>query len=89
VAVLADKGIAHSTIKVYLSATRQLHIAKGLPDPGRGNMAKLSQVLRGIQSSQLGQSKLVRLPITPAILLRIKEAWEREGLNCEGEKLML
>jgi len=47
-------------------------------------MAKLSQVLRGIQSSQL---ELVRFPITPAILLRIKEAWEREGLNCDGGKV--
>ena len=82
--------MAHSTIRLYLSAIQQLHIAKGLPDPGRGNnMARLSQVLRGIQSLQLGQSKLVRLPIMPAILEHIKDAWEREGLDYDGEKLML
>jgi len=85
--VLASKGNAYSAIKVYLLATRQLHIAKGLPDPGRGNMARLSQVLR--QSSQLGQSKFVRLPIMPDILVRIKEAWEKERLDHDGEKLML
>jgi len=38
--------MAHSTVKVYLSAVRQLHIAEGFPDPGRAGMAKLSWVLR-------------------------------------------
>ena len=80
-------GIAHSSIKVYLSAVRQLHIARGLPDPGRRSMAKLSQVLRGIQTSQPGQPKFVRLPITPAILSRIKETWDAEGAN--NDRVML
>ena len=51
VSILAEKGIANTSIKVYLSAVCQLHIAGGLPDPGQQNMAKLSQVLRGIQAS--------------------------------------
>jgi len=80
-AALASKNIAHSTIKVYLSATRQLQIEKGLPDPKMQNMAKLSQVLRGVRATQAGKSTTVRLPITPQILERIKEAWERTGLN--------
>lgn len=86
-AVLASKGIAHSTMRVYLSATRQLHIAKGLPDPGIENMAKLSQVLRGIRSTQPGKSKFVRMPITPGMLVRIKKAWEEEGPN--DDRIML
>ena len=86
-AVLASKGIAHSTVKVYLSATHQLHIEKGLPDPGIENMAKLSQVLRGIRSTQSGKSNFVRRPITPGMLVQIKNAWEEEGPD--DNKLML
>ena len=41
VAVLASQGIAHSTIKVYLSAMHQLHIAKKLPDLGNGEHGKI------------------------------------------------
>ena len=52
VTVLANKGIAHSTIKVYLSATRQLHIAKGLPEPRMEKMPRLSQVLKGVCATQ-------------------------------------
>ena len=52
VTVLANNGIAHSTIKVYLSATRQLHITKGLPEPRMEKMPRLSQVLRGIRTTQ-------------------------------------
>ena len=53
VTVLANNGIAHSTVKVYLSATRQLHIAKGLPEPRMEKMPRLSQVLKGIQNLDL------------------------------------
>ena len=50
-------------------------------------MAKLSQVLRGIQASQPGQVRFVRLPITPAILIRINESWDAEGAN--SDRVML
>ena len=80
VTVLANNGIAHSTIKVYLSATRQLHIAKGLPEPRMKKMPRLSQVLRGVRTTRPTKSRFTRLPITPGILLRIKEGWEKEPL---------
>ena len=78
---LAVSGLQASTIKCYLSAIRQLHIAQGLGDPGIGSMAKLEQVVRGIKSNQAkhGKQKSPRLPITPEILLRIKGVWERES----------
>ena len=82
-AVLANKGIAHSTIKVYISATRQLQLSKGLPDTRVEAMAKLAQVLRGVRSSSSGSSKFARLPITLKILSRIKETWEVEGLSSD------
>ena len=80
VSVLANNGIAHSTIKVYLSATRQLHIAQGLPEPRMEKMPRLSQVLRGVRITQPTKSRFTRRPITPGILLRIKEGWEKELL---------
>ena len=78
--VLANNGIAHSTIKAYLSATRQLHIAQGLPEPRMEKMPRLSQVLRGVRNTQPTKSRFTRRPITPGILLRIKEGWEKEPL---------
>ena len=33
VSYLAESGLKHSTIKVYLSALRHMQIASGLPDP--------------------------------------------------------
>ena len=80
VTVLANNGIAHSTVKVYLSATRQLHIAKGLPEPRTEKMPRLSQVLKGIRTTQPTKSRFTRLLITPGILLQIKEGWEKEPL---------
>jgi len=38
---MAQQGLAHSTIKTYLSGVRQLQIAMGLGDPGLGNMPRL------------------------------------------------
>ena len=52
VTVLANNRIAHSTIKIHLSATHQLHIAKGLPEPRMEKMPRLSQVLRGVHATQ-------------------------------------
>jgi len=65
---LAVSGLRASTIKCYLSAIKQLHIARGVGDPGIGNMAKLEQVLKGIKSAQAkgGDTIQPRLPITPA-----------------------
>ena len=80
VTVLANNGIAHSTIKVYLSATRQLHIAKGLLEPRMEKMPRLSQVLRGVRTTQPTKSWFTRLLITLEILLRIKEGWEKKPL---------
>ena len=58
-------------------------------DPRIGKMARLKQVLKGIKSSQAkeGEVKRPRLPITPALLLAIKGAWERESIT--RDKAML
>ena len=71
VSFLAD-SIQHSSIKVYLSAVRSLHIEEGFPDPLL-NCLQLQQVLRGVKHSQ-GALAAWRLPITDSLLLVIHRA---------------
>jgi len=59
--LLAD-NLNHSSIKVYLSAVRSLHIDHGLPDP-LVNCLRLQRLLRGIKRVQ-GPASPRRLPIT-------------------------
>ena len=79
VTYLALNNISSSTIKVYLSRVRQLHIRESLPPLPTVAMPKLAQVLRGIKTSQAEtQPQLFRsqhLPITPEILRQIKAAF--------------
>ena len=81
VAFLAEDGLAHSTIKSYLSAVRQLQIAEGLPDPFLASMPRLEQEIKGIKVRQGKQGRKPRkkLPITPAILHKMRLAWETEA----------
>ena len=63
--LLAD-NLHHSSIKVYLSAVRSLHIDNGLPDP-LVNCLQLQHLLRGMKCVQ-GSSPPTRLPITIDLL---------------------
>jgi len=63
------ESVRHSTIKVYLSAVRSLHIEQGLPDPLL-NCLQLQRVVRGIKRTQ-GCSSYQRLPITDEIMMVI------------------
>ena len=71
VSFLAD-SIQHSSIKVYLSAVRSLHIEQGFPDPLL-NCWRLQRVLRGVKRSQ-GSLAARRLPITDSLLLVVYRA---------------
>ena len=71
VSYLADQHLKHATIKVYLSAIRQLQIATGLPDPFAGTAwPRLDQMMKGIKrvEAEKGTVKRERLPISPLIL---------------------
>ena len=59
----------YSSIKVYLSAVRSLHIDQGFPDP-LANCLCLQRVVRGIKRSQ-GTASRERLPITDTIMVAI------------------
>ena len=70
----------HQSIKCYLSAARHLQIMSGQGDPFREKMPLLEYVLRGIKSEQVKRfptAQRVRLPITPDVLVRIRQVWER------------
>ena len=91
VAYLGIKNISSGTIKVYLSAVRQLHIREGKPPPPTADMARLNQVLRGVKIAQASDSQVAkakqRLPITPEILRQIKGRWKQEPPS--QDKIML
>ena len=48
VACLGQQGLAHTSIRTYLSGVRQLQIAHGLEDPKIDQMPRLRQMLKGV-----------------------------------------
>ena len=75
---LACQKLSPQTIKVYLSAVRYMQITLGLPEPREfSSMLHLQLVQTGIQQTYASQQIVtkVRLPITPTILLKLKEHW--------------
>ena len=84
VASLAVQGIAHKSIKSYLSGIHHFHITAYGQDPGIGDMALLKYVLQGIKRSQLASAASrprTRLPITVDIMRLLKRAWEAQGIS--------
>jgi hypothetical protein len=82
VAYLANQNLKHATIKVYLSAVRNLQISYGLDDPFAGTaLPQLDLVMRGIKRAEAekGVSKRERLPISPLILNQLKQVWSPTG----------
>ena len=77
---VAESGIKHRTIKVYLSAIRFLHIAEGERNPFDETKHRLQYVLQGIKrvEAEKGAGKRERLPISPDILRKLKAVWEAE-----------
>ena len=63
------RTIQHSSIKVYLSGVRALHIEQGVPNP-HVNCCHLQRVIRGIKHCQ-GSSSSNQLPITDDLMLVI------------------
>ena len=70
---LAISGLSHTTIKVYLSAIRSMHVATGQHAVFHQQLTpRLQQVLKGIQRTQaVSKSPRVRRPITLDIMKAI------------------
>ena len=80
VGYLAQEGLAHQTIKGYLSAVRHLQISRGLPDPFQQAQPKLEYTLKGIKSTQAkdpNRQSRSRLPMTPKILWHMRQILNR------------
>ena len=83
--------LAPQTIKVYLAAIRHMQITMGLPETQEfSSMPRLHLLQTDIQrvhSSNLELKVKIRLPITPAMLHRIKEHWT--PYNNDSDIIML
>ena len=78
VAHLAGEGLKHRTIKAYLSAIRCLQIQNEMGNPFiSGSMPRLEYVLGGIKrvEASSGRQTRTRLPITPDILMKLRDIW--------------
>ena len=89
VACLGQQGLAHTSIRTYLSGVRQLQIAHGFHDFNFDEMPRLRQIIKGVQIDQgkKGRAPHPRLPITPSILRKIKSVWLSK--KSTPDKLML
>ena len=65
-------SLQHSSIKVYISGVRTLHIEQGFADPLH-NCLRLQRVIRGIKRTQ-GSPSSSRLPITDDLMLVIRKS---------------
>ena len=74
-ASLAKEGVSYTTIKIYLSAIRSLHITAKLHTQFASQLTPyLGQVMQGIKREQLHTRPLKkRLPVTTSIMRQIKE----------------
>ena len=75
VVMLARDGLAPATIKTYLAAVRHAQIERGFPDMREASsLPRLQLVQRGVrrERAERGPPPLGRLPITPAILGRMR-----------------
>ena len=89
VACLGQQGLAHSSIRTYLSGVRQLQIAHGFKDINYNEMPRLWQIIKGVQIDQGRKGRVPRrhLPITPLILRKMKSVWLSE--KSDPDNLML
>lgn len=79
VAFAVKEGLKQQTIRSYLSAVRHLQVSCGGGDPRANDMPQLALALRGAKREQAGAPKQCRLPITPAILLKMRAVWQKSA----------
>ena len=81
------RGVAYTTIQVYLSGLRHAQIVLGLPDPAFSSLPRLDLVLRGIRRAAGNNPRRVRLPITPRILALLYQSWSRPPVSHDAAML--
>lgn len=83
---LHQQNLSHGTIKSYLAAVRFEQINCGLGNPNIGSMPRLEYVLKGAKRRTPASSRQ-RLPITPHILLKLKQVWQKEPAKRDAQML--
>ena len=81
IAHLGSQHISYKTIKSYLAAIRHLHVSYGLSFIGASPRAQL--IIRGIRRVQGDPPRAPRLPITPALLRKIKASLATKPLDAD------
>ena len=70
VAFAVQQGLKYQT---YLAAVRHLQVSCGMGDPKMGDMPQLGLALCSARKEKVGEPQRTRLPITPMILLRMRQ----------------
>ena len=86
---LGQLNLAHKTIKVYLSAVRNLHLTSGHFKVFESQLSpRLERVLKGIKSSQAKTNpSRIRLPFTSSIMYKIRSVLANSP--CDYNNIML
>ena len=80
-------GLSGGTVKSYLAAVRHAQIALGLGDPHSAEMPQLEYVSKGVKKMTAARVARTRLPITPSILLQLRQVWQAHP--CRQDASML
>ena len=76
---LAQQGLAYQTIKVYLSAVRNLHVSAGLHNEFVEQLTpRLEMVLKGIKKDKEAANPRTRLPITVEIMEKLRGKFNKK-----------
>lgn len=78
VSQLHKDKLASGTIKTYIAAIRYEQISKGLGDPKTYEMPRLEYVIKGFKKLS-PNSQERRLPMTPEILGKLRQVWDRSS----------
>ena len=75
---LAQQGLTHQSIKVYLSAVHNLNVSAGLHEEFSKQLTPMLElVLKGIKKEKAkATSPTIRLPVTIEIMRRIRAVLE-------------
>ena len=87
VASLYRGGLSGGTVKSYLAAVRHVQIALGLGDPHSAEMPQLEYVSKGVKKMTAAKVAPTRLPITPSILLQLRQIWQAHLCRQDGSML--
>ena len=92
VAALAPEGVAPSTVRTYLAAIRHAQIIRGYLAPRESSLPRLQLVQNGVRRDPAlsGQQRAtIRLPITPAILRRMRPSALQNPSTTSYQETML